>query len=181
METALPPTSRMPEFAGTVKRHYPALYHFVLQRVRDREDAREIVQQSLAEALSSLDRFRGEAELSTWIFGIARNLALNHVYRSPKRRYTFEVDDALLDLEAPGARPCEQSEWNQAIAQTSRAMLEMPAFLREALELVALDGMAYEEAADALHLPLGTLKSRVARARTHLRAVVPFMRPQALG
>jgi RNA polymerase sigma factor (sigma-70 family) len=146
-----------------------ALHYFVLRRVGNETDAAEIAQQAFVEASLSLNSFRGEAGVSTWIFGIATNLARNHLNRAPHRRHQFESSDVLDDHEAPNTNPCELLERRQTMAIVAEAIEALPPAMSEALLLVSVEGLSYEEAAEQLQVPLGTVRSRISRARSHIR------------
>src|SRR3569832_1191880 len=94
-------------FRQLVSEYGHALHYFVLRRVGNETDAAEIAQQAFVEAAVSLTTFRGEARVSTWLFGIATNLARNFVNRSPRRRYDNKTTDVLDEYESPAADPCE--------------------------------------------------------------------------
>lgn len=162
-------------FRGLVKEYGASLYYFVLKRVKHPDDAADIAQQALVEAACSLTSYRGEAEISTWVFGIATNLARNHVSRAPQFRHRFENDDVLEECEAPEADPCESLSQRQGLALVTEAMRRMPAEMARALKLVAVEELSYEDAANELNVPVGTVRSRVSRARAavrqHLRSV----------
>jgi RNA polymerase sigma factor (sigma-70 family) len=156
-------------FRGLVKEYGTSLYYFVLRRVGNPDDAADIAQQSFVEAACSLTSYRGEAELSTWIFGIATNLARNHVSRAPQHRHRFESEDVLNACEAADLPPCESLSQRQGLELASEAMRRMPVEMARALSLVAIDEMSYEEAAIELNVPVGTVRSRVSRARAAVR------------
>lgn len=146
-----------------------SLYYFVLRRVGNPDEAEDIAQQALVEAAQHIDRFRGEAEVTTWVHGIALNLARNHLSRSPQRRMLFESDEVLEESESPNSDPCDQAIQRQALVQLSEALSGLPEGSVRALMLVAVDGLSYEEAASELGVPIGTIRSRVSRARAEVR------------
>lgn len=146
-----------------------SLYYFVLRRVGNPDEAEDIAQQALVEAAQHIDRFRGEAEITTWVHGIALNLARNHLSRSPQRRMLFESDEVLEESESPNSDPCDQAIQRQALVHLSEALSGLPEGSVRALMLVAVDGLSYEEAAAELGVPIGTIRSRVSRARAEVR------------
>lgn len=156
-------------FRRLVDEYGQALHYFVLRRVGHEADAAEIAQQAFVAAALGLSSFRGEAGLSTWLFGIATNLARNFVNRAPHRRHLFESADVLEKLEAPETDPCESLSQRQVIAIVARAIDELPQYMAEALVLVCIDGASYEEAARRLDVPVGTVRSRISRARACIR------------
>jgi RNA polymerase sigma factor (sigma-70 family) len=156
-------------FRGLVNEYGASLYYFVLKRVKHADDAADIAQHAFVEAACSLTSFRGEAELSTWIFGIATNLARNHVNRAPQHRHRFESDDVLEVCEGAEPDPCDSLSQRQGLALVTEAMRQMPREMARALNLVAVEELSYEEAAAQLDVPVGTVRSRVSRARAAVR------------
>jgi RNA polymerase sigma factor (sigma-70 family) len=156
-------------FRDLVSGYGRALHYFVLRHVGNETEAADIAQQALAEAAISIKSFRGESGVSTWVFGIATNLARNYLNRAPHRRYVFESPDVLDEHKAPDNDPCDQLERQQTIAALSAAIDKLPPNMSSALMLVAMDGLSYEEAAQRLGIPLGTVRSRVSRARALIR------------
>lgn len=156
-------------FQRVVREYGASLYFFVLKRVGHPDEAADIAQQAFVEAACNFDRFRGEAELSTWIFGIAVNLSLNHVNRSPSRRHAFESEEILEGCESPFADPQRETCQRELLDLVGRGMRSLPEDMVRALTLVTIDGMSYAEAAELLRVPVGTVRSRVSRARSALR------------
>jgi RNA polymerase sigma-70 factor (ECF subfamily) len=156
-------------FRDLIKEYGTSLYYFVLKRVGHADDAADITQQALVEAACSFTSYRGEAELSTWVFGIATNLARNHISRAPHHRHRFEPDEVLNVCESPELQPCETLSQRQGLELVSEAIRQMPPDMARALNLVAVEEMSYEEAANELNVPVGTVRSRVSRARSAVR------------
>jgi len=166
---ALSAQERETLFRDLVSSYGRALHYFVLRHVGNETDAADIAQQAFAEASLSIKSFRGESGVSTWIFGIATNLARNYLNRAPHRRYVFESPDVLNEHKGPDNDPCDQLERQQTIGALSAAIDKLPPNMSNALMLVSMDGLSYEEAARRLGIPLGTVRSRVSRARAFIR------------
>jgi RNA polymerase sigma factor (sigma-70 family) len=156
-------------FRDLVTSHRRRLYAFVLRNIGQPQDAEDLTQQAFVEAARSLATFRGEAALSTWLYGIAMNLVRNHLSRAPRRRYCFEDESALVDMPSNTAGPERQLESSQLATLLERGLDTLSAELREVLLLVAIDELSYQDAAVLLSLPIGTVRSRVSRARAALR------------
>ncbi len=122
------------------------------------------------EAVRSYRSFRGESELSTWLYGIAMNLVRNHLSRAPHRRYEFTDDSAIAELAGDNLSPPQALEQTQHMRHLQVAMQELPESMRTILLMVAVDELSYEAAAALLTVPVGTVRSRLSRARTALRA-----------
>jgi len=156
-------------FRNLVKEYSASLYYFVLKRVGHPDDAADIAQQAFVEAACSFTSFRGEAELSTWIFGIATNLSRNHISRAPQHRHRFETDEVLDTCESSDLLPCETLSQRQGLELVSQAIDLMSPEMSQALVLVVIDELTYEEAASELDVPVGTVRSRVSRGRAAVR------------
>lgn len=146
------------------------LYWFVYRRVRDATEAEEITQETFAEATRSLSRFSGNSTLRTWLYGIAINLISSHMRRSPSRRFRFESDETLEQLTQDGADPLQQLMAPQLLGRVLEHVESLPHAMRETLVMVFLSEVSYEDTAAALNVPIGTIRSRISRARSLLRA-----------
>jgi RNA polymerase sigma factor (sigma-70 family) len=157
------------DFRDLVRKHQKSLYAFILRRIGNSSDAEELAQQTFVAAAASIASFRGESALSTWLYGVAMNLVRNHLSREPSRRYRFEDASTLDDLDCPAATPQAQLESKQLVATIEHELKALPSAMREVLTLVGLNELSYEEAAVLLSVPVGTVRSRVSRARDLLR------------
>ncbi len=161
------------------------LYNAVLRLVGDREEARELTQEAFTRGLMKLDSFRGDSSAYTWLFRIAVNLAISQL-RKVQRHRVFSLsatggngrahhgDDqatSLIDrLAATGtAPPDEDLEQRETAEQVVSALGRLDAEYRAVLVMRDVEGFDYQQMADILGLPLGTLKSRLFRARLALR------------
>src|SRR5690606_863021 len=105
------------------------------------------------QAVQSYRSFRGESQLSTWLYGIALNLVRNYLSRAPERRYVVLDEGALAFEEDGGLNPEQALEQRQDMATLSEALEELPEHMRELLLLVGTDEISYEEAAALLSVP----------------------------
>jgi len=156
-------------FRQLVLRHQGRLYRFVTKYIDHPDDAADIDQQAFVEAARTIANFRGDSKLSTWLFGIAMNMVRNYLSRSPHRLYKFETDEALVALLSNTVDPSDQADHNEMLELVIRALAELPKEMSEVLTMVAVDEISYQEVADTLNIPLGTVRSRVSRARGVLR------------
>ena len=152
-----------------VNDHQGRLYRFIVKNIGYGSDAEDLTQQAFVEAVKAYDTFRGASELSTWLYCIAMNLVRNYLSRSPHRRYIFEDEESLADIQSNNPDPSEQLAQTQLIRSLQKEINHLPAEMRDVLLLVALDDLSYEEAASMLSIPVGTVRSRVSRARATLR------------
>lgn len=162
------------------------LYNAMLRLVGDREEARELAQEAFTRGLSSLDSFRGDAAPYTWLFRIAANLAISQL-RKVQRQRVFSLDAgaagpngrgrgddqaaALLDRMArdKSETPPQKLERRERDQEVLAALGRLDAEYRAVLVMRDIEGFDYQQMADVLGLPLGTLKSRLFRARLALR------------
>src|SRR5579863_9730131 len=159
------------------------LYNAVLRLVGDREEARELTQEAFTRGLMKLEGFRGDASPYTWLFRIAVNLAISQL-RKVQRVRVFSLDcpasgrnhdqnqaAALLDRMASdaGEQPAQKAERRERDEAVLAALGRLDAEYRAVLVMRDIEGFDYQQMAEILGLPLGTLKSRLFRARLALR------------
>lgn len=156
-------------FRQLVQKHQQRLYRFIVKHIGWGTDAEDLTQQAFVEAAQCYSTFKGESELSTWLYGIAMNLVRNYLSRSPHRRYGFDGDDVLADTRCARPNPFEQLAQSETVRALEQALGELGPEMRDVLLLVGLEELSYEEAAVMLSIPIGTVRSRVSRARSTLR------------
>lgn len=159
-------------FGRLVERLQDRVFRFVLRRVGSAADAEDLTQDCFLEIFAKLHNFRGQSKFSTWAMGVALNLTRNHVTRRPEARYRMHSTDVLGDMADAAAGPGERAEVNAFARAVAGAMDGLPEEAREALRLITLDGLDYQEAAEIADVPVGTMKTRVFRARKALRAAL---------
>jgi RNA polymerase sigma factor (sigma-70 family) len=156
-------------FRKLVADHQPRLYRFVLRHIGHPNDAEDIAQQAFVEAARTIERFRGESELSTWLYGIALNLVKNWLSRSPRRNHVHVGTEELDEMPSGDSDPSELLSRQQTMRRLVESMAELPQAMQEVLMLVAVDELSYEDAAAILSVPVGTVRSRLSRARALLK------------
>lgn len=156
-------------FRGLVRQHGQRLHRYVARYIGDCSEAEDLAQQAFVEAATTYGRFRGDSQPSTWLYGIAMNLVRNHLSRAPSRRFQFDDDSALAEHACSRPNPCDQLDLTQRVRRLQQELGALMPEMREVLLLVALDELSYEQAAAALAIPVGTVRSRVSRARAQLR------------
>ena len=161
-------------FEEIVRRYQRRVYATAYRIVRRHEVADDVAQEAFIRAHRSLDRFDTGRPFGPWICRIAANLAVNHV-RSPQAR-----EDALPDghAETPSAAPgpLQRVLDTEARAMLDRALGELPAEQRAVFCLRVFEELSYREIADALGIEMGTVMSRLSRAREKLRdALSPYL------
>jgi len=140
----------------------PALRAFAWSLSRNRSDADDLVQETLAKALTNRDRFEPGTNLRAWLFTILRNTYYSNALRR-RREIRDETGAYAMSLACP-----PMQDWSLAMRALQAALAELPDDHRDALILVGGAGFSYEEAAEVCGCALGTIKSRVNRARAKL-------------
>jgi RNA polymerase sigma-70 factor (ECF subfamily) len=155
-------------FEDLVIAHQHRVFGVALRMLRNRADAEEVAQEVFLRVHRAIGDFRGEAKLSTWLYAIASRLCLNRL-ASGERRLTREGEESLERLAADTADPAAHAERGELEAALRRAIDELPDERRIVVVLRDMEGLAYEEIAAALELPLNTVRSRLHRARMDLK------------
>lgn len=158
-------------FSALVTLHQDRIYRFLVRLTRSPDDALDLTQETFIHAWEALERWRPEARFSTWLFQIARNQALDLLRRSRRAEFVpLEDNDAL---PCPASTPEAALETRQRIHGLERALARLPTEHREILLLREIEALPYEEIAAVLDIGLGTVKSRLARARAGLLEKMP--------
>lgn len=172
-DAAVPAEAPVPQPAIDVTalycQHRTHLLRFVQRYLGNQSDAEDVVQNTFVEALRCADRFSGLSKPSTWLFGIALNLARNQGRRNGADRYETVEEDFMEQLVDIHADPALQFEWRQMARKVERLIDDLPAKIRATFEAVLEGELTYEEAARDLKIPIGTVRSRVARVRAAAR------------
>jgi len=151
------------------EKHHRHLLMFVKRYLRNSEDAEDVVQNTFVEAVRCAHRFSGLSKPSTWLFGIALNLARNQVRRNCADRYSECEEGFLEEIVDPRSDPADLIEARQLTLGIAKLLEGLPLKIRTTFEAV-LDGDAtYEQAAEQLDIPIGTVRSRVSRVRAAVR------------
>lgn len=160
-------------FSQVVERYKRRLMSFLSRMLADRETAEEILQETFLRVYRERGRFRQELSFSTWVFTIAANLAKSELRK--RSRWKFLGLETILDR--PGREPSPESvmEAKELGMVLENEIGSLPAVFREAFLLRDVEGLSYDEIARVCEAPLGTVKSRVNRARLLLQdALRPY-------
>ncbi|ALS59003.1 RNA polymerase sigma factor RpoE [Pandoraea pneumonica] len=168
-------------FELLVAKYHRKIIRLVSRLVRDHAEVEDVTQEAFIKAYRALPQFRGESAFYTWLYRIAVNTAKNHLATQGRRAptsteanaeeaETFAEADQLRDINTP-----ESMLMSKQIAQTVNAAMEaLPDELRTAITLREIEGLSYEEIAEAMGCPIGTVRSRIFRAR---EAIASRLRP----
>jgi len=166
-------------FDRLVQERSGEVYALLYRLTEDPEEARDLTQETFLRVFQSIDRFRGDADLKTWIYRIALNQARNRWrwWRRRRRDVTVSLDagngpdaqplDAIL--RAAGASPEQETLMREREAVLRRALRALGRTYREVVVLRDVEGLTYEEIATTLEISVGTVKSRLSRGRQELR------------
>lgn len=155
----------------------PALLRYARALVRNPADAEELAHDTLLRAYERRHTFDAGRSLRPWLFSILHNLYVDE-YR--RRQLEERAVEAILESGA-ASRPLPDADTRVQLAQVHEAFTRLPEAQRAALHLVAVEGLSYQEAADALSIPIGTLMSRLSRARAALRQMEQLPAQAAIG
>jgi RNA polymerase sigma-70 factor, ECF subfamily len=150
-------------FEALVRRFQGDVWRLAFHLVRNEDLADDVTQDAFVRAYRFLARYRGDSKFSTWLFSVTRNCALDELRRASRRR---RMSSRL------GAEPVPPPPEHGAGVEVREALAALPLELREPVVLIDMFGVSYREVAAMLHVPEGTVKSRVHRARALLAAAL---------
>jgi RNA polymerase sigma-70 factor, ECF subfamily len=169
VDDQLPVGTREAAFHTLVDRYHRRIFGICFQVLRSRADAEDATQETFVKLARGAAGFRGDAQLSTWLYRVARNVCTDHV-RHDARRPAIPVADPG-ELAAAPSEPDTTAGTDEQL-RVAAALETLDPLARQALVLVAIEGLSYAEAAIVTDLPVGTVKSRVSRARARLATVL---------
>lgn len=154
------------------------IYSLAVRLTGDKEEGADLAQEAFVKAWQGLPSFQGESSFATWIYRLATNVCIDYL-RKQKRRRQVESELSLDDDETAWSEPADWSQDPQRQLERSemgraleRGLQALPEQQRQILVLRELSGLSYQEIAQKLELDLGTVKSRIARARLALRKIL---------
>lgn len=161
-------------FARLVDLYQNKVYHLALRMCGSPEDAADVAQDAFLAAWRALPSFRGEAGFATWLYRLTSNAAIDHLRRTKKQRSDLSLDDGELNLDAAdgGPTPQEAAEGQELQSAVARGLRLLSDDHRQVLVLREIQELSYEEIAACLSLDIGTVKSRISRARNSLRNIL---------
>ena len=169
-----------------VRRYERPIFSLLFRMVRDRELAEDLSQETFVKALNAIDSYRPEYKFSSWIFKIANNAAIDHLRRreldtlslegSPHAETPEAVQATALQLGDRAENALDIVEAKELGAAIEEAIGRLRPEYRSCILLRHVEGLAYEEIAETLDLPLGTVKTYIHRARNELRETLAHLR-----
>jgi len=166
-------------FRELVRRYERPVFSLIFRMVRDRETAEDLAQDTFIKVLNHIDKYSPEFKLSSWLFKIANNVAIDHLRRrrldtvsvdgSPHALTAAEAEATSFDLVSRGESALDELESRELGSAIERAIARLRPEYRSCILLRHVEGRSYEEIAATLDLPLGTVKTYIHRARHELR------------
>jgi RNA polymerase sigma-70 factor, ECF subfamily len=157
----------MSDYHRLLEQEIPRLRRYGRALTRNRDRADDLVQDTLSRALIKEQLWQPGSDLRAWLFTIMHNQNVNNVRRYARESATLDREQVATMLPAttdPSA--------SRKMAELDRALAELPLEQRQVILLVGLEGMSYEEAAEILGVPVGTVRSRLSRGRSGLRELI---------
>ena len=159
-------------FGILVEKYHKKLTRLLARMVRDQSEIEDIVQDSFVKAYRAINNFRGDSAFYTWLYRIGINTAKNHLVslgRRPKAMNEVEIEDVENFEDGDELRSIETPEntmmTKEIVATVNDTIESLPDELKEAISLREMDGLSYEEIAELMQCPIGTVRSRIFRAR----------------
>jgi RNA polymerase sigma-70 factor (ECF subfamily) len=164
-------------FDRLVAAHEDRIYHAAYRITGNAEDARDAAQETFVKAFRALPRYRHEAAFGTWLHRIAVNASLDIVRRRPQAP-PVPLEEVVLPAQTHN--PDTEAERHEVQRRVHDALRRLAPDHRVIVVLRDLQGLAYEEIAEALRMPIGTVRSRLSRAREALRALLKDLAPSMM-
>lgn len=170
-------------FAELYERHRERVYRLAYRFVHNKPDALDLCQEVFVRAFESLSSFKGQSRFSTWLVRIASNTCVDHV-RHAKVRRAGELDEGATgsDQRIPGGAaapdPARGPEQQEVRAAIDAAIAQLSPEHRAVFVLHAVEGMTYQEVAEAVDCPVGTVMSRLHYARKRLQGLLAWLKKE---
>jgi RNA polymerase sigma-70 factor, ECF subfamily len=185
---ALAQQGRDSAFRELIRRYERPVFSLIYRMVRDRELAEDLAQDTFIKVLNHIDRYRPEFKLSSWLFKIANNVAIDHLRRrqldtisidgSPHAQTQDAIEATSFDVVGQQESALDEMEARELGGEIERAIASLRPEYRSCIMLRHVEGRSYEEIAATLDLPLGTVKTYIHRARHELRKELEHLRDE---
>jgi RNA polymerase sigma-70 factor (ECF subfamily) len=166
-------------FNALVNKHHARAYQYAYRLSRNSEDASDIVIEAFLRVFNALHNFKGQSSFITWLYRIMTNCYLDRKKRDKSKRNVSldqtlqtESGELTLQIEDSAPSPYQETERDARSLRMDHAVSQLPEFQRAMIVMYHAEMMSYEEIAAALDLPVGTVKSRLNRARLSLRELL---------
>src|SRR5436309_1670977 len=173
-------------FRELIRRYERPVFSLIYRMVRDRELAEDLAQDTFIKVLNHIDRYRPEFKLSSWLFKIANNVAIDHLRRrtldtisidgAPHAQSAQAIEATAIDVAGDQESALDELEAREMGTAIERAIAGLRPEYRSCILLRHVEGRSYEEIAATLDLPLGTVKTYIHRARHELRKALEHLK-----
>ncbi|MEJ2236947.1 MAG: sigma-70 family RNA polymerase sigma factor [Gemmatimonadales bacterium] len=175
-----------PAYRELIRRYQRPVFSLIYRMVRDRELAEDLAQETFVKVLNAIDRYRPEFKFSSWVFKIANNSAIDHLRKKELDTLSLEggpdattpdrLEATALQIGDSGESPLEELEARELGSAIETAIGKLRPEYRTCIILRHVEGRPYDEIAEILGLPLGTVKTYIHRARAELRELLDPLR-----
>jgi RNA polymerase sigma-70 factor, ECF subfamily len=183
---ALAQQGREAAFRELLRRYERPVFSLIFRMVRDRETAEDLAQDTFIKVLNNVDKYRPEFKLSSWLFKIANNVAIDHLRKrhletismdgSPHAVSSAEIEATSFQIPERGETALQELESKELGSAIEQAIAGLRPEYRSCIMLRHVEDRSYEEIATTLDLPLGTVKTYIHRARHELRRALEHLR-----
>ncbi len=162
-----------------IRKYEKRAYQYSFRLTQNSDEASDVVGDAFVRVYSAINNFKGNSAFTTWLYRILTNCFLDHRKKERSRQTTslesvLQTDDGDLErqFESPDATPDETAERNERERAVEGAVASLPEYQKAMVTLYHAEMLSYEEIAETLDLPIGTVKSRLNRARLSLREIL---------
>ena len=165
-------------FNFLVNKYYPRVYASLFSYTKSKEDSEDLAQQTFLKVWQQIESFRGDSAFFTWIYRIAINLAKNHFVSSASKKQKLNTSIEQAEIEISSYENIEQVLMHdQSMTQIKEFIDNMPESLKTAFTLRESEGKSYEEISLITETPIGTVRSRIFRAR---ESIIDYMQKEII-
>lgn len=169
-------------FDPLVIKYQQRIANLISRFIRDQDEVLDVTQEAFIKAYRALPNFRGDSQFYTWLYRVAINTAKNHLATLSRRPPQGDIEAEIAEQMDMGTRLKEQETPERLAVEADlkavilEAVDQLPEELKTALTLREIDGLSYDEIAEAMDCPIGTVRSRIFRAREAVdKAIKPLM------
>ncbi len=164
-------TGSVHHFSILVERHQNRIFQFLLTLLRNRQDAEDVAQETFIGAFRKLHSFEGRSSFFTWLRRLAYNACIDHLRKQKSRKSDLSTPDVSNLNASPNENPVNQLVERETIEAVRSAIDQLPEDQRSIVCMRDIEGMDYAEIATCLEIPIGTVRSRLHRARLELKEI----------
>ena len=179
---------REPAFRELIGRYERPVFSLIYRLVRDREKSEDLSQETFIKVLNAIDRYDPSYKFSSWIFKIAHNTALDHLRKkepetlsldgSPHAQSAAEIEASTVHVASDAPSPEDYAAHRELSGVLEQAIAQLRPEYRTAIILCHMEGRAYEDIAEIMEVPLGTVKTYIHRARHELKGLLAHLRTE---